>query len=45
MPTLVIDPQPQELAALIERRRRLGQDLNNLLERIDHHEPHLALAA
>ena len=27
MPTLVLDPQPHELAALIERRRRLGQDL------------------
>ena len=27
MPTLVLDPQPVELAALIERRRRLGQDL------------------
>ena len=27
MPTLVLDPQPAELAALIERRRRLGQDL------------------
>ena len=27
MPTLVLDPQPVELAALIDRRRRLGQDL------------------
>ncbi len=27
VPTLVLDPQPQELAALIERRRLLGQDL------------------
>lgn len=27
MPTLVLDPQPWELDALIERRRRLGQDL------------------
>ena len=27
MPTLVLDPQPHELDALIERRRRLGQDL------------------
>ena len=27
MPTLVLDPQPVELEALIERRRRLGQDL------------------
>lgn len=27
MPTLVLDPQPVELAQLIERRRRLGQDL------------------
>jgi Uma2 family endonuclease len=27
MPTLVHDPQPAELAALIERRTRLGQDL------------------
>ena len=27
MPTLVLDPPPLELAALIERRRRLGQDL------------------
>ena len=27
MPTLVRDPQPPELEALIERRRRLGQDL------------------
>ena len=27
VPTLVLDPQPAELAALIERRRRLGQDL------------------
>jgi Uma2 family endonuclease len=27
MPTLVLDPQPVELASLIERRRRLGQDL------------------
>ena len=27
MPTLVLDPQPVEIAALIERRRRLGQDL------------------
>jgi Uma2 family endonuclease len=27
MPTLVLDPQPQELATLIERRRRLDQDL------------------
>lgn len=27
MPTLVNDPQPVELAELIERRRRLGQDL------------------
>lgn len=26
MPTLVNDPQPVELAELIERRRRLGQD-------------------
>lgn len=27
MPTLVLDPQPVELTALVERRRRLGQDL------------------
>ena len=27
MPTLVLDPQPVELTELIERRRRLGQDL------------------
>jgi Uma2 family endonuclease len=27
MPTLVLDPQPVEMAKLIERRRRLGQDL------------------
>ncbi len=27
MPTLVRDPQPPELEALLERRRRLGQDL------------------
>jgi Uma2 family endonuclease len=27
MPTLVHDPQPAELAALIARRQRLGQDL------------------
>jgi Uma2 family endonuclease len=27
MPTLVLDPQPAELTALIERRRQLGQDL------------------
>ncbi len=27
MPTLVLDPQPVELTALIERRRKLGQDL------------------
>ena len=27
MPTLVLDPQPRELAELIQRRRRLGQDL------------------
>lgn len=27
MPTLVLDPQPVEVAELIERRRRLGQDL------------------
>jgi Uma2 family endonuclease len=27
MPTLVLDPQPRELAELIARRRRLGQDL------------------
>jgi len=27
MPTLVLDPQPREVEALIERRRRLGQDL------------------
>ncbi|HTX30108.1 MAG TPA: Uma2 family endonuclease [Solirubrobacteraceae bacterium] len=27
MPTLVLDPQPAEVTALIERRRRLGQDL------------------
>ena len=27
MPTLVRDPQPAEFAALLERRRRLGQDL------------------
>src|ERR1700757_5097774 len=27
MPTLVLDPQPPELEALIERRRRLGQDV------------------
>jgi Uma2 family endonuclease len=26
MPTLVLDPQPVEVASLIERRRRLGQD-------------------
>jgi Uma2 family endonuclease len=27
MPTLVRDPQPEEFEALLERRRRLGQDL------------------
>jgi hypothetical protein len=27
MPTLVRDPQPAEFEALLERRRRLGQDL------------------
>jgi Uma2 family endonuclease len=27
VPTLVLDPQPAELTALIERRRSLGQDL------------------
>jgi len=27
MPTLVLDPQPVEVASLIERRRKLGQDL------------------
>jgi Uma2 family endonuclease len=27
MPTLVLDPQPAEIKALIERRRRVGQDL------------------
>jgi Uma2 family endonuclease len=27
MPTLVLDPQPLEIARLIERRRQLGQDL------------------
>jgi Uma2 family endonuclease len=27
VPTLVLDPQPVELTALIDRRRRLGQDL------------------
>jgi Uma2 family endonuclease len=27
MPTLVLDPQPEEVTSLIERRRRLGQDL------------------
>ena len=27
MPTLVRDPQPSEFEALLERRRRLGQDL------------------
>ncbi len=27
VPTLVLDPQPVEVASLIERRRRLGQDL------------------
>ena len=27
MPTLVRDPQPVEFEALLERRRRLGQDL------------------
>ena len=27
MPTLVRDPQPAEFKALLERRRRLGQDL------------------
>lgn len=27
MPTLVCDPQPAEFEALLERRRRLGQDL------------------
>ncbi len=27
MPTLVLDPQPIELERLIERRRRLGQDI------------------
>ena len=26
MPTLVLDPQPVQMAQLIERRRRLGQD-------------------
>ena len=27
MPTVVLDPQPVEIAALIERRHRLGQDV------------------
>jgi hypothetical protein len=27
MPTLVRDPQPAEFEAMLERRRRLGQDL------------------
>jgi hypothetical protein len=27
MPTLVRDPAPPEFQALLERRRRLGQDL------------------
>lgn len=27
MPTLVRDPQPMEFEALLERRRKLGQDL------------------
>jgi Uma2 family endonuclease len=27
VPTLVLDPQPAEFEALLERRRRLGQDL------------------
>jgi hypothetical protein len=27
MPTLVRDPQPAEFEALLDRRRRLGQDL------------------
>jgi hypothetical protein len=29
MPTLVRDPQPPEFEVLLERRRRLGQDLGD----------------
>jgi hypothetical protein len=40
MPTLVLDPQPRELEELIERRRRLGQDLfDEVWEGVLHMKP------
>ncbi len=40
MPTLVRDPQPAEFEALLERRRRLGQDLlDEVWEGIHHMNP------
>jgi hypothetical protein len=40
MPTLVRDPQPAEFEALLERRRRLGQDLfDELWEGVLHMNP------
>ncbi|HEY1516563.1 MAG TPA: hypothetical protein VGF91_09100 [Solirubrobacteraceae bacterium] len=34
MPTLVRDPQPAEFEALLERRRRLRQDLSTRCGRV-----------
>ena len=40
MPTLVRDPQPAEFEALLERRRRLGQDLfDEVWEGVVHMNP------
>jgi Uma2 family endonuclease len=40
MPTLVRDPQPAEFEALLERRRRLGQDLfDEVWEGVRHMNP------
>jgi Uma2 family endonuclease len=40
MPTLVRDPQPAEFTALLERRRRLGQDLlDEVWEGVHHMNP------
>jgi len=40
VPTLVLDPPPRELAALIERRRQLGQDLfDEMWEGVLHMNP------
>ena len=40
MPTLVRDPQPAEFEALLERRRRLGQDLfDEVWEGLRHMNP------